>query len=49
MIKITDTVKHLVIINALFFVAAFVVAKSGINLTEHLGLFFVKNELDCLG
>jgi len=45
MIKITDTVKHLVIINALFFIATFVVAKSGINLTEHLGLFFVKNDL----
>jgi membrane associated rhomboid family serine protease len=45
MIRITDTVKHLVIINALFFIAAFVVAKSGINLTEYLGLFFIKNEL----
>jgi len=45
MIKITDTVKHLVIINVLFFIATYVVGKSGVNLTEYLGLFFVNNEL----
>jgi len=45
MIRITDTVKHLVIINVLFFIATYVVVKSGINLTEYLGLFFIKNEL----
>jgi membrane associated rhomboid family serine protease len=45
MIRITDTVKHLIIINILFFVATFALTKSGINLTEHFGLFFVKNEL----
>ena len=45
MIRITDTVKHLIIINVLFFVATFALTKSGINLTEHFGLFFVKNEL----
>ena len=45
MIRITDTVKHLLIINVLFFIATYVVSKSGINLTEHLGLFFIENEL----
>ncbi|NQY29277.1 MAG: rhomboid family intramembrane serine protease, partial [Flavobacteriaceae bacterium] len=45
MIKITDTVKHILIINVLFFIATYVVSKSGINLTEHLGLFFIENEL----
>jgi membrane associated rhomboid family serine protease len=45
MIKITDTVKHLVIINVLFFAATYVASQSGVNLTEYLGLFFIKNEL----
>ncbi len=45
MIRISDTVKHLVIINVLFFVATYVLAKSGIDLTSHLGLFFIENDL----
>lgn len=45
MIKITDTVKHLLIINVLFFVAKYVALQSGIDLTEYLGLFFIKNDL----
>ena len=45
MIKITDTVKHILIINVLFFVAKYVALQSGVNLTQHLGLFFIKNEL----
>lgn len=45
MIRITDTVKHLLIINVLFFAAMYVAQQSGVNLTQHLGLFFIKNEL----
>ncbi|MGB0896220.1 MAG: rhomboid family intramembrane serine protease [Flavobacteriaceae bacterium] len=45
MIRITDTIKHLLIINVLFFAAKYVALQSGVNLTEHLGLFFIKNEL----
>ncbi len=45
MIRITDTVKHLIIINLLFFVATYVLAKSGIDLIAHFGLFFIENDL----
>jgi len=45
MIRITDTVKHLVIINVLFFIGTYVASKSGVDLMEYLALFFVKNEL----
>ncbi len=45
MIKITDTVKHILIINVLFFVAKYVATQNGVNLTQYLGLFFIKNEL----
>ncbi len=45
MIKITNTVKHLVIINVLFFAAKYVLQKSGIDLDQYLALFFIKNEL----
>lgn len=45
MIRITDSVKHLLIINVLLFVAKYAAMQSGINLTQYLGLFFIKNDL----
>lgn len=45
MIRITDTVKHLVIINVVFFIAKELLKSRGIYLDHYLALFFVKNEL----
>jgi len=45
MIRITDTVKHLVIINVLFFVAKLILAQRGINLDDMFSLHFPKSHL----
>lgn len=41
--KLTDTVKHILIINVLFFVAKVVLLQRGIDLDVHLALFFPKS------
>ncbi len=43
MMRITDTVKHLIIINVLLWVAMLILAERGINLIEIFGLYFPEN------
>lgn len=45
MIRITDTVKHLLIINILLFIATEILKSRGIDLGSHLALFFIENDL----
>ncbi len=45
MAKLTETVKHLIIINVLFFIATYVLKTRGINLEDYLALFFIKNPM----
>jgi len=43
MARLTETVKHLIIINVLFFVATFILKSRGVDLDQYLALFFIKN------
>ena len=45
MARLTDIVKHLLIINILFFVAKMILVSRGINLDIYLSLFFPKSSL----
>jgi len=45
MVRVTETVKHLIIINVLFFGATYILKSRGINLDQYLALYFVKNPL----
>ena len=43
MMRITDTVKHLIIINVLLWIATMILADRGIGLIQYLGLYFPEN------
>ncbi len=45
MAKLTETVKHLIIINVLFFVATYVLKSRGVDLEQYFALFFIENPL----
>ena len=45
MAKLTETVKHLIIINVLFFVATYILKSRGVDLEQYFALFFIKNPL----
>lgn len=43
MMRITDTVKHLIIINVILWVATMILMERGINLVQYLALYFPEN------
>lgn len=45
MARLTDTIKHLLIINVMLFAATYILKTRGIDLEQYLALFFVKNPL----
>lgn len=45
MIQITNTVKHLIIINVILFIGKLALQTKGINLDQYLALYFVENEM----